>query len=363
MDRFSKSCVDLNKFKPQKKRRGLFSLFKTRTDTTGAQPSFQKNERPTMFARRNSNFRIPSHVGHKVNWKKSITIVLLIAIPTAWLGLMLYLPFFQINTVTINGLRLLNQSEINNYIHDRYIAHSWWPKNNYFLINANIISSDITSKYAVNKVEIKKIFSHEIQINIEEKITSIIYDNGQNYFLLDGEGTVVKTITLDQETSPASPVLDVTSTTTSQIISPDLITSTTSPQIMATTTLFTATNTHKPAYIKFFGEYYDMPIFYDARELNVHDKQINVLPAELIKSIIEWKQALKENGVGDVNYFTSNNPTAGITAVLSQPWNILVQPTNDMPEQIQNLKTILANPEVKPTEYIDLRFKERVFWK
>lgn len=363
MDRFSKSCVDLNKFKPQKKRSGLFGLLKAKTDATGAQPSFKKNERPTMFARRNSNFRIPTHTTSKINWKKSFVFILLIAVPATWIGLMLYLPFFQINTVAINGLRVINQSEIDNYIHDKYIAHGWWPKNNYFLMNSKKIAADITGKYAVNKVEIKKIFSHEIEINIEEKITSIIYDNGQDYYLLDSEGTVVKTIEIDREPLSNNPIFNETGSAFSSTTSPDTATSTASLQITVTSTQNSTTDAHKPAYIKFSGEYYGMPIFYDARHLNVHDKQVRVLSGELIQSIIGWKQALKDNGVGDVNYFTSNNPTAGITAVLSRPWSIMIQPTNDMQEQIQNLKTILANPEVKPTEYIDLRFKERVFWK
>jgi hypothetical protein len=339
MERFSKSYVDFKKFKPQKKSGGLFGFFKSKND---ARPAAESS-----FIRKTNVGSIANRERARMSWRKIIVFSTLAAIVVTWFALMLYLPFFRINTITINGLRLINHDEIQNYINDKYIKSGYWPKNNYFLVNPKKISADIASKYAVNKVEIKKIFSHEIQINIEEKITSIIYDNGQNYYLLDGEGTVVKVLTGERG-------ITATSTELSTVIS----TTTTS-----TTTLTTSADTHKPNYLKFTSEYYGLPMFYDARRLNVHENQTNVLPANLIKSIIDWKQALKNDGVGEVHYFTSNNPTAGLTAILSRPWSVMVQPTNDMAAQLQNLKTILTNSNIKPTEYIDLRFEERVFWK
>lgn len=339
MERFSKSYVDFKKFKPQKKSNGLFGFFKNKNDARpAAESSFIRKTNPGSVANRERT---------RISWRKIIVFSTLAAVVVTWLALMLYLPFFQINTVTINGLRLISHDEIQNYINDKYIKSGYWPKNNYFLVNPKKISADIASKYAVNKVEIKKIFSHEIQINIEEKITSIIYDNGQNYYLLDGEGTVVKVLEGDRGITTITTELSaVISTTTA-----------------STTTLTTSADAHKPNYLKFTSEYYGLPMFYDARRLNVHENQVNVLPANLIKSMIDWKQTLKSEGIGEAHYFTSNNPTAGITVVLSRPWSIMVQPGNDMTAQMQNLKTILTNSNIKPTEYIDLRFEERVFWK
>ena len=342
MEKFSKSYVDFKKFKPQKKSGGLFGFFRNKNNVK----SFNNNAAEPSFIRK-TNIGNAARERAQISLRKIIMLSSLGAVVITWLALMLYLPFFQINTVTINGLRLINHDEIQNYINDKYIKSGYWPKNNYFLVNPKKISADISSKYAVNKVEIKKIFSHEVQINIEEKITSIIYDNGQNYYLLDSEGTVVKI--LEGNFAPTG-----TTTESSAVIS---------TTTASTTTLTASADTHKPNYLKFTSEYYGLPMFYDARRLNVHENQINVLPPSLIKSMIDWKQALKSDGVGEVHYFTSNNPTAGLTAVLSRPWSVMIQPTNDMVIQLQNLKTILTNSTIKPTEYIDLRFEERVFWK
>ena len=145
--------------------------------------------------------------------------------------------------------------------------------------------------------------------------------------------------------------------------SPDATTTTAYDNDFKATTTTVAVDNHKPDYLKFVSEYYGLPIIYDARRLNVHDRQEKVLSADLIKSLIDWKTAIREAEAGEVNYYESDNPTAGITAVLTEPWKILFQPSNDMNEQITNLKTILANKDVNPNEYVDLRFGERVFWK
>ncbi|MBU0545664.1 hypothetical protein KKA13_00205, partial [Patescibacteria group bacterium] len=62
-----------------------------------------------------------------------------------------------------------------------------------------------------------------------------------------------------------------------------------------------------------------------------------------------------------VKYMTTEHPLSGITVYTSAPWVIYVQPLDDFERQMANLKAVLKTNV--PSEYVDLRFGDRVYWK
>lgn len=295
------------------------------------------------------------------SWKRRIFLSALFIVIISWLGLMLYLPYFRINKVEFSGLTLINKAEINQYINDKYLTSKFLPKNNYFLVSASKITKDIVEKYATTKVEVAKIFPGVLSISIEEKITSIIYDNGDTYALLDNNGSVVLIIPNgDTQISTGTPA---TSTAPTQLDNDLPPATTASSSISSSTTMTEIDDKHAPDWRKLSKSYISIPILYDARLQPVSDKQSGILTSSFINAIIDLQTQIRAAGVGEVRYFTTNNPVAGVAATTNKPWKILLQPSNSTADQIANLKTLLDSKNVHPTEYIDLRYGERVFWK
>lgn len=357
MDRHVRNLGNFKQYQPAAKKRPSFiSFFKRNrqsnpiTARIGAMP--QVSHRYPQTSQTNTK-----------NWRRRIVIFTLIAIFFTWIGLMLYLPYFRINKVEFVGLTLINAEEINKYINDKYLASQILPKNNYFLVNKNTIAKDVAEKYATTKVEVTKVFPGVLNIIIEEKITSIIYDNGSNYALLDNNGTVVLIISNND-----NPV--VTSTTEISTTSLAIVANTASSSVatadasMGSSTPKLATeDKHSPDWRKLSKSYSSVPIIYDTRRLTISDKQENILTTEYINAIIELQSQIHETGVGEVRYFTTENPVAGVSAITNKPWKLLLQPSNSIADQITNLKTLLGGNNIQPVEYIDLRYGERVFWK
>ncbi len=340
MDRYTKSYSSFSEQKnsPQKGR-GLNIVKKQKSTKTlpsriGGSETLIR-QRPIYNTRPKQN----------KNWRKIFLLSTLFSCVFFWLALMIYLPFFQINDVTINGLKTINYNDIHGFVVQRYLRKGLIPLNNYFLVRTNKIVNDLNSQYAVESVEVKKVFPGILNITVKEKITSIIYDNGSSYSLLDNQGMVIKIISVYQENID----LNATSTVYFQA------TSTTSTPVLP--------QKHKPSIKQIANEYYDLPIFYDERHVPIYEKKTDVLPPEIINFLIDWHLLIRSEGIGEVKYFESNNLSAGISVYLNKSWKIYIQPSVSIDKQISNLKILLSSKEVKPNEYIDLRFGERIFWK
>ncbi len=345
MDKYIKSYGSFKQYEPQKKG-GFFNFFKrikrySHLSNKLASPSFSATTRPV--------FMKPAA---KKNYRGKIILSLLGGVILAWIILMIYLPYFRINKINFEGLKIIELSEISEYISDKYLTGGVIPHNNYFFISEGKVEEDINSKYAIDSVTVKKVFPGLIYIKIEEKITTIIYDNEASYSLLDKDGTVIKII----EQYSQIPVETLTTMQTSSA-------STTIVQNDTTSTAPTIIVYHKPDYGKLSRNYADVPILLDTRRQQIDEKQTNVLTSNIISSIIDWQKTLHDEGIGDIHYFETGNPPAGLTVHLDKNWLLLIQPENSIDGQINNLKTILSNRDINPVEYIDLRFGERIFWK
>ena len=280
--------------------------------------------------------------------KIKIKLIIFITFAMAWIIGLIYIPYFKINKINYSGLNNAAKSELNEFIYENFLnKKSILPLNNYFFINTNKISGDLYKKFAFETVEVIKIFPNQLDINIKEKISSVIYDNGRKYFLLDSGGTAIKYL---KDVEPYELIQKITTS------SADMFSGNAS-----STPINTSTTEHVPDYKKInklFGNY---PIIYDRRDFDVEIKQEGILPPEHIAAVITWYKTLAEQGIARLKFFTLDNLNSGIVIDTTDPWDILFQPKNNNNAQINTLKEIL--PTIKPQRYVDLRFGEKVYWK
>ena len=338
-------------FEQEKKinKRRLFHLFKNRRRT------IRKQEQEETLWRQNNPYKDP----YKPNFRPKIALILLFLTLIAWVILIIYLPFFRINNIMFNGLNVIKHDEIDGEIRNNFLTGGKiFPKNSYFFLSTSKIEKDLTKKFSLEKVKVSKDFPDTLKVELKERISVIIYDNGKNYFLINKNGEIIKNI--KQVGSNEFELKNQSETTTlpAQIANNN-------NQLYDFNTSSTVLNQignkiHVPDYKGLSKDFINYPILYDKRVLK-DGQEIGLIKSVYIDSMIDFYSELTEQGIADIKYLEMEHPMAGIKAYTNKNWYILFQPQNNISKQIENLKTILT--ENKPTSYIDLRYEDKVYWK
>ena len=265
-----------------------------------------------------------------------------------WFILLMYLPYFRVTKVSIWGLENTDRVEINDFITKNYLKlDKYLPLNSYFLMNTRNISNALVDKFKLDSADVKKIFPNDLRVIIQEKKASIFYDDTVNYYLMDDNGQKLKILT---SVGPDEFIYVISTTT---------IVSTTSDMKNINIKVTTTTKKHIPNFKQILSKFGERPILVDFRENN--DLQTNVMTANILDSIIQCYEMLKIKKIVEPHYFIYRTSGAGIEIVTSKKWNIIYQPDSDLEKQIENLQLILKSSF--PSEYVDLRFGGRVYWK
>ncbi len=318
---------------------------------------FRKKKYVVVSSQDSFHYKTNPFKVHKKPKKIKFKAIALVVFFVAWTVCLAYIPYFQINKVNYSGLNNTTKTEMDNFIYGNFLnKKSFLPLNNYFFINIGKITADLYKNFAFETVGVTKTFPNQLNIVIKEKISSVIYDNGKQYFLLDSGGMAIKYL---KDVEPYE--LTATTLTSSSLDLLNFNASSTTTITTTTAVLITSTTEHTPDYKKInqlFGTY---PVIYDRRNLDIQIKQENILPAEHIAAVIAWYKALSEQGIGTPKFFTLDNLNSGIIIDTSNAWDIIFQPKDNTEVQINTLKEILHT--IKPQQYVDLRFGEKVYWK
>jgi len=350
MNNYHRSRYNFKQYRPAKNKWQSFLEFFSKKNGTRQRPSAENNFRINPYKR---------SAADKTNWRSIISVALLVAVSIFWAVTLLSLPYFKINKIIYLGLDFIKKDDMDGFVKNNLLADKWiFPGNNYFLASSAKIEKELFDKYSLNHVEVKKIFPNELRIDLDEKISTVIYDNVFGYYLLDNDGGALKFL---RESDNPEKVLSASST----LAAPSAPDAETALAENATGTLKTASDeqekTHIPEYReikKAFGGY---PILYDMRNLPTMERQENILAKEFMDSIIAWKEMLEKEGMASVKFMTMEHPMAGVLVYTDQPWKVYFQPADDLNEQMTRLKAIINNNKVN--EYVDLRFGDRMFWK
>jgi hypothetical protein len=281
-----------------------------------------------------------------------LKIFILIIFFIAWAGLLFFLPYFSVKKVSYEGLNLIETETIDAFVKKNFLEGKLsFIRKNFFIVSSDKIATSLFKEYPLLSATVEKIFPAELRIKVVEKKPAIIYDNEKKYFLLGKEGTAIKFL---RDVEPSEYLVLYENKTTA---------SSTIKNASSTSDYVPAENnrTHIPSFVSVKNRFGKFPLIYDTRKKSVENGQESIFEKDLIEKIIQLTDVLEKEGTIRANYFVLDEPTAGFKIKTNLAWDILIQPAKDINSQINNLKTILANN--RPTEYVDLRFDEKVYWK
>jgi len=282
--------------------------------------------------------------------KQKVAIVILSLILVSWIAALLYHPFFKITNVQYTGFKVTDPAAAAIAIQEYFKQGAIFKHNIYFVANTDEIAKRVGAVIIADKVEVTKVFPSCLKVNVTERLSSIVFDNGEKYYLLDKDGNVIR------EVFKAASRTKIDDGTTSPLSISS--TSTSSTNDVSTTSV----SIHVPRQSDLENEYSNYPILYSTMSPGkILAPGENILSTNLVTAGRYIYDELLRRGIGKVQYMSLEKPIDGMKVVLGVKPMILVNPIKPLDYQIENIKMILE--KFKPTEYVDVRFDDRLFWK
>ncbi len=264
--------------------------------------------------------------------------------------LVIFSGLFNITEVHITGNSRIPTEEIEEVIANtlEYKSFGFIPNSSFVIANTVDISEVLKKRFPIEDIQVEKHFPHEMNIIIKEKVSTIIYDNGEMYGLVGLDGSVVELIRA-VENHEWKDIIGKTVTSTA-----DGVTSTID---------IVVDQVHTPNTTNIYGDRTkEFPIIYDKRTHEV-GKGLKVLKTEEVELLIAWYNQIKNMDFG-VAYFTiENNVDFYITT--QDGWIVKTRFARQSAEdQVREIKLALQKIEnAKSLSYIDIRYENRIYWK
>ena len=282
-----------------------------------------------------------------------LKILIIVSSITVTLSIFIFHPFFSINNVEVNGLQRIDKNDLLNTVNGilNYQKFGFISGRSYLLADINEIKEIIKERYPLEKIIVKKSFPNKIDILIQEKISTVIYDNGQEYSYVDLNGKVVELMrkVSDYEWK------DITEKVT-----------TTTPEGETVTTTIIIDKLHEPDITSIKNDLGTYPIIYDknnTQKVGINEK---VLDDVHVKVLIDWYKYLDSNQNLPLKYFIFENNTQDLIIKTYKGTYIKTRFDREVSTQINLIENLykekIKNPEQFIT-YIDLRYKDRIYWR
>lgn len=275
----------------------------------------------------------------RIGWKKIIEISLFIIAVLASIAVCLYARHFSIKNIEITGLQRISQTQFTEAINGAmdYRRFLILPGNGYFVVDRGEIENILKEKFPLDYVTITKKFPNTVVVRVEEKISTIIYDNGSEYSYLDTDGRVVEILRkVGNDEWQETP---------------------------ATTSSTPAIRTHIPQSKQIKREFGDYPIVYDERGLNGNINTI-VLDKDTVAGVIQWFNFLNKQGQIPLNYFLISDGLGNGIIKTGEGWFIKANLKQNIDSQYNELLYVLKQKiNHQHVNYIDLRYSGKVYWQ
>ncbi|HBU06479.1 MAG TPA: hypothetical protein DEB09_00170 [Candidatus Magasanikbacteria bacterium] len=284
------------------------------------------------------------------DWKKIIELSILGIAVLSMIIISVFSHFFYIKTINITGLQRISETEIKNATLGviNYKRLFILPGQNYFIVDLDEVRDILKEKFPIESIVISKTFPNVLNINIEEKISTLIYDNGKNYSYIGTDGHIVEILRKvgDDEWQTQ------TKTTTSTNETGETITKTEIIKLA-----------HIPSVRNIVNEMGDYPIVYDIRnkDTNLNDR---VLDEVNVAGIINWFNLLTKKTDIPFGYVVLENDLGDGVIKTREGWNIKVKLDKEIDKQFEELQFTLKNKVKRNNlQYIDLRYLGKVYWQ
>jgi hypothetical protein len=267
-------------------------------------------------------------------------------------GLFLFHPFFFVSIISITGNERLKQADIEEAVRATMAYKKWYflPARSYFLVNVHEIRDVLVSRFPLSTVEVKKVFPHHVQVQLSEKISTIIYDTGKKFSYIGLDGKIVEVLRAVGEDEWKKEIRMVSTTLENG-------------NVEVIEEVVSATHIVRPSSLKKeFGQY---PIVYDRRERN-EDININtaMLEADSVRGIIAWFHYLTTYTDVVFAHLELDQEFGDAVIYTEEGWQLRVRLSGNLDEQFEALHIVLtkqANP--RQLRYIDVRYPGKVYWQ
>jgi hypothetical protein len=254
----------------------------------------------------------------------------------------LFHPFFSIerDEIDVLGLRRISQDELTDAVMGILNTRRAlvFPGTAYVLLPEREVADILRERYPLASVSVKKLFPNRLLITVEETHSTILYDTGTRLALVGPDGKVIELL---------RPIIDDTWS-------------------VATTSAATSnTKSYAPPAEKLHGAFGDYPIVYDARDKDIAVNSAVIHP-DTARGILEWFTASRKQPVVPLAYAVILDELGDATLQTVAGWEIKVNVREGIPDQVKKLHVLLLefdDAERAGLAYVDLRFRDRIFWQ
>jgi cell division septal protein FtsQ len=289
--------------------------------------------------------------GRGISGRVKIEMAILFLSVVGAIGLFLYHPFFHISKINLTGTQRLSSEEILDAVKGSLSYNKYFvlPAKSYFFVSTGDIENILKERFPLSDVTINKKFPCSLSIVVKERLSTIIYDNGQTFYFMGLTGKIVEPI---RKVTDAEWRIDMQTVTSTNELGEEIseekeIARYHTPDIYGIT--------------KDEGSY---PIvFQKTEETNTLEINTDVLQEQYITELVAWYEALgsKQHFVpqyADITLpyeaiFYTAGPDIHITLEAGDS-EVQIARFNASLQEIKNLSTI---------SYIDVRFAGRVYWQ
>jgi cell division septal protein FtsQ len=282
--------------------------------------------------------------------KVKIQLTVLLFSLSATVGLLLYHPFFYIRHVEAYGMQRIDKKELLSTVQGMIRYNSWliFPKKNFFLFDKEEIEEILLARFPVRTVFVETHFPGTLSIILEERISTLIYDNGNQYVYVGGDGRVIEPL---RQVRPDEWLVETQTVTSTDEFGQEI------------SREETIREEHRPAIDGLFSEFGRYPIVYDSRGQKAQPQEA-VLKPETPKKIFAWFHFLERQSDISFRYMTIDSEIGDAIIQTGEGWELRVRLTDSIDRQVDDLEEALRDSIDRSTvRYIDLRYPGRVYWQ
>lgn len=267
-------------------------------------------------------------------------------------GVFVYHPFFHVTAITVSGLQRLDKIDVLQTVQGSitYKKLGLLPAQSYLFVSPESIQRVLKEKYPIDAIAITKRFPKQLTIAIEEKISTVIFDNGKTYSYLDLGGNMVEVL---REVGDDEWDIE------------KKITTTTLADGTVRTEEHIVRKQHRVPVDLVHAEMGLYPIIYDTQGRGQENASSSaVLDQRVVENTIRWFSLLQKQTDIPFGYVVLGDVGRHATVRTREGWGIEVNIHTDPSAQFEKLKQVLPKIQ-RPAnvQYVDLRFADRVYWQ
>jgi len=298
----------------------------------------KKRKRKNPFSIASSSFRK----------KQTIQISFLLLLLAAILGIYIFHPFFHISHIMVDGQERVTEQELISTVEASINKNRFFifPGNSYIFIDVDEIDTILKEKFPITAVHIEKNFPSSLSVNIAERLSTIIYDNADSYYLVGLNGNIIEPL---RRVAESEWIVESDTTTSTNELGEEI------------EEIIEISRVHVPDIHELTTDVGAYPIIFD--QLSKGEAEVNdhVLEAEHVANIVRIYQSLDTLFIP--TYFLLQSQELMIVHT-KEGTDLYVDITEYIEPQLNRLHIVLKEiGSGYRAQYIDVRYAGRVYWQ